>query len=348
MTNDGSKDLRLLRRMQGLIAFLVLVWMLRAASEILMPLGVAAVITALVWPLQAWLEKRLPRSLGVVATMSVMLSVVAAIGSLLWMCSRELAAKAHEYRQLFQSFIDHINETLEKHHLFNLQNHLDPARLVNHAISLVESFAVGTYQFSGVVVAVLVFVVLLLIEITPFSRRLNEQLDKRNAAKWLGAARNSATGIHRFMLTRTFTSFIVGLATGILTWAIGLDFPLVWAVMSFFLNYIPVLGAIVAVIPPSLIALLNPGAWWVVFVTPLGLTLIHFVVGNYVDPLLQGRYLSLPPILVFYAIVFWGWVWGIWGAIIGVPMTVAMVISFKHFESTRRLAMLLLSRSKRE
>ena len=70
---------------------------------------------------------------------------------------------------------------------------------------------------------------------------------------------------------------------------------------------------------------------------------IH-VVGNYVDPLLQGHYLSLPPLLVFYAIVFWGWIWGIVGAVLGVPLTVAFVITCQHFESTRWVADVLLTR----
>ena len=108
------------------------------------------------------------------------------------------------------------------------------------------------------------------------------------------------------------------------------------------LNYIPVLGSVVAVIPPTLVALIQPNFLWLAPTTLGGLSLIQMGVGNYLDPLLQGRYLSLPPLLIFYAIVFWGWLWGIAGAALGVPLTVATVIICQHFENTRWLANLLM------
>lgn len=348
MTNEGSREACVLRWLLGAVAFLVLIWMLRAASTILTPLAIAAFIVMLVWPLQVWLERRLSTTLSVVVTIVVMMLVLMAVGTLLWICAGELASKAGEYRQLVESFIGRINTALKHYHLPGLQGHFNPARLIDQAMSLAGTFAVGTYQFGGFVVLVLVFVVLLLIEVQPFEHRLRRHMTEETAANWLDLTHSIAVNVHRFMLTRTFTSAITGVLTGLFTWAIGLDFPLVWGVIAFVLNYIPVLGSVVAVIPPTLVALLQPNCLWLAPTTLGGLTIIQMGVGNYLDPLLQGRYLSLPPLLVFFSLVFWGWVWGIPGALLGVPLTVAIVITCQHFENTRWLAQLLLKNSSEE
>ena len=336
---------REMRPLMGLVAFFIVVWMLHAAANILMPLAMAAFVVVLIWPLQVWLERRLPVGVSVGVTMMALLLVFAAAGAVLWICAGELASKAGEYRQLFQAFFERVNTWMTHYHLPSMQAHFDPSRLIGQAMSVAGTFAIGTYQFSGFVVLMLVFVVLLLIEVHPFARRLRQHSTPSEADNWLDLTQNVTVNIHRFMLTRTFTSAITGILTGLLTWSIGLDFPLVWAVIAFVLNYVPVLGSIVAVIPPTLVALIQPNFLWLAPTTLGGLTLIQMTVGNYLDPLLQGRYLSLPPLLVFFSIVFWGWVWGIGGALLGVPLTVAVVIGFQQFEPTRWLSRLLLRRS---
>lgn len=329
------------RHLMGLVGFFIVVWMLHAAANILMPLAMAAFIVVLIWPLQVWLERRLPVGISVGVTIISLLLVFAAGGAVLWICAGELASKAGEYRQLFQAFFGRVDTWITHYHLPSIQTHFNPSKLIGQAMSVAGTFAIGTYQFSGFVVLVLVFVVLLLIEVHPFSQRLRQHSTRSEADNWLDLTHNITVNIHRFMLTRTFTSAITGILTGLFTWSIGLDFPLVWAVIAFILNYIPVLGSIVAVIPPTLVALIQPNFLWLAPTTLGGLAIIQMSVGNYLDPLLQGRYLSLPPLLVFFSIVFWGWVWGIGGALLGVPLTVAVVISFEHFENTRWLARLL-------
>ena len=151
-----------------------------------------------------------------------------------------------------------------------------------------------------------------------------------------------AAQIRRFMVTRTLTSGITGLLTGLYTWVIGLDFPLVWAVLAFVLNYVPVLGSVVAVIPPTLVAMIQPDSGWLAVLTLGGLFIIQFTVGNYVDPVLQGRFLALSPFLLFFSIVFWGWVWGIAGALLAVPLTLGLVTFCQGFESSRWVVELLV------
>ncbi|MCL5097026.1 MAG: AI-2E family transporter [Candidatus Omnitrophica bacterium] len=325
-----------------MIGILVLIWTLRAASTVMMPLAVAFFIVILVWPLQVRLEQRLSRALSVPITFFVILLAFAFMGTMLWLCANSIASRSDKFQQFIQSFITRLDMVLTHHHLPFGWGQLDPDRIIGQAVSIAGTFAIGTYRFLGYSVLVAVFVMSLLIDVQPFCHRLEERIDKAKAQKLLDVARNTTVSIQRFMLTRTLTSAITGLLTGLFAWAVGLDFAIVWAVTAFVLNYIPVLGAIVAVIPPTLVALIQPGSIWLAPVTLGVLSTIHFTVGNYVDPLLQSRYLSLPLLLVFFSIVFWDWMWGIPGVLLGVPMTMAIVITCQHFDNTRWVAKLLL------
>jgi predicted PurR-regulated permease PerM len=73
----------------------------------------------------------------------------------------------------------------------------------------------------------------------------------------------------------------------------------------------------------------------------LGVGGVQFVMGQYIDPLLQGKYLALSPLVVLLSVTFWGWLWGVAGAFIGVPLTIGIVITCRHFERTRWIATLL-------
>ena len=145
-------------------------------------------------------------------------------------------------------------------------------------------------------------------------------------------------------MTRTLTSALTGTCTGLITLLVGLDFALVWAVLAFLLNYIPVIGSIIAVIPPTLLALIHPEAVWVAPVTLGSLALLQFSIGNNLDPRLQGHFLSLSPLVLFFSLAFWGWVWGIPGAVIGESLTVTLLTVCHHFESSRWIPDLIARR----
>jgi predicted PurR-regulated permease PerM len=120
---------------------------------------------------------------------------------------------------------------------------------------------------------------------------------------------------------------------------LGVDFALVWGLVAFVLNYVPTLGSIVAVIPPTLLVLIFQGIGRGV-ATLVGLAVIQVILGNFVDPRLQGRTLKLSPFVALLSIVFWGWVWGIPGAVLGIPMTISLIVFSQEFKSTRAIALL--------
>lgn len=138
----------------------------------------------------------------------------------------------------------------------------------------------------------------------------------------------------------TLTSFLTGILTSIWCLIVGVDLFFVWGLIAFVLNYVPTLGSIIAVIPSTLVALIFSGVGRCI-ATLIGLAIIQVIMANFVDPRVQGKSLQLSPFIALVSIAFWGWVWGIPGAILGVPMTISIILFCQEFKVTRGISIVL-------
>jgi predicted PurR-regulated permease PerM len=137
------------------------------------------------------------------------------------------------------------------------------------------------------------------------------------------------------------TSLITGVASAAWSFAVGLDLALIWGVLNFLLNFIPVIGNIVGIIPPTLYARIQFGDWTMPLVVFSGFVVLQIAISNVIYPMLQGRGMSMPPVVIIVALLFWGWIWGAVGALLAVPLTAALIIVCQQFESTKPIAKLL-------
>jgi predicted PurR-regulated permease PerM len=126
-------------------------------------------------------------------------------------------------------------------------------------------------------------------------------------------------------------------------WAVGVDFAAFWALMIFLLNFIPIIGALLGVTFPSLLALVQFETIGPFLVTSLALSGAQFVVSNLVEPRLMGRKLHLSPLVIILSLAFWGGLWGVVGMILCVPIMVILMIICGHFGPTRPIAIMLSS-----
>ena len=143
-----------------------------------------------------------------------------------------------------------------------------------------------------------------------------------------------------YLVVRTVLGAITGTLYGLWTWAFGLEFALVWGLLGFLLNYIPTLGSIVAGALPIAFAFFTKD-FGTALIIGAGLLVIEQVMGNFVDPRLQGKQLSLSPLVVLFSLLVWGWIWGVPGALLAVPLTVLITIVFTHLSGLRRIALML-------
>jgi predicted PurR-regulated permease PerM len=153
--------------------------------------------------------------------------------------------------------------------------------------------------------------------------------------------------VNHYLFIKTWISLLTGLVAGVLCWAIGVDFPLLWGLLAFLLDYVPNIGSIIAAVPPVLLALvqLGPGQALAVLV---GYLIINNVLGNFVEPRFMGEGLGLSSFAVLLSLVFWGWVLGPVGMLLSIPLTMAVKIAMEEQPNMRWISLLLGSGSDAE
>ena len=183
-------------------------------------------------------------------------------------------------------------------------------------------------------IVVLVYVLLGLLETEAIARKARAALSAGAAHVLIDGSALTASKLRRFLLVRT----IMSLATGSMVWALsaafGLRFAAEWGVIAFTLNYIPFIGPFVATLLPTLYALAQFGSPQSAVFIFAGLNVIQFIIGSYIEPRVAGYALAISPFLVLFSVFFWMFLWGLFGAFIGVPITIAILTYCSQSPST--------------
>ncbi len=187
-------------------------------------------------------------------------------------------------------------------------------------------------DFFSTAVLVLILTVFMLIEARMFGRRFEAICDARgpNLQRLLSATRD----IQRYLGIKALISLATGVLAGLLCWAAGLDFALLWGITAFVLNFIPVFGSIIAGVPPTLLALVSSGLPSA-FAVAGGYILINNMLGNFIEPMLMGQRFGVSSLVVVLSVVFWGWLWGPIGMFLAVPLTMMVKVVLDNSEEFR-------------
>ena len=151
---------------------------------------------------------------------------------------------------------------------------------------------------------------------------------------------HAAVEVQRYLVVKTLLCVVTGVLSGAWAAIVGVDFPLLWGLLTFVLNYVPSLGPALALAPPLAVAAITLGpAGALTFA--VGHLAVGMVIGNLVEPRIVGRALGLSSLAVFVSMFFWGWMWGPLGALFAVPLTMALRTALEASEESRWLAVLL-------
>jgi predicted PurR-regulated permease PerM len=188
------------------------------------------------------------------------------------------------------------------------------------------------------IVLILLTVTFILLEASSFPVKLRAILGDPQAA--FPHFSRFVDTMKRYMFFQTAISLTTGVLIGIWLAIIGVDFPVLWGLLAFLLNYIPNLGAILAAVPAILLAFIQLGMGHAVLAAA-GYIVINFILGNVIQPRLMGRGLGLSTLVVFLSLVFWGSLLGLVGMVLSIPITMTFKIAFERNESTGWIAVLL-------
>ena len=309
--------------------------------DVAMPVILAVVLKLLLQPLVRVLEQiYLPRIVGVIVVLCLLLGVLTGIGMAVAGPGSGWANKLPESLPRLQQHLSFIAEPIGgvRHLLKRAEQSVQketppepastpvPTPTAPAAPALHEAVVLGALfaTTADVVTAILTTIVVLFFLLQSgetFLRRLVEILprfkEKRQA---VDIAQQVERNISAYLLTITIMNAGVGVVTGVIMWACGVGDPLLWGTVAFLLNYVPVLGPIIATILFAMVGLLMFDSLWTAVLPAALYFAVHLLEGEFVTPLVLAKRFTLNPVLVILSLIFWFWMWGVVGAILAVPM----------------------------
>lgn len=324
-------------RLLAVIAFILVVAALKFAYPVVMPIVVAAFIIAVAWPIKPWLEQVLPSSLSSAGTVLILLAIIAGFAAIIYFLLLEVALTFTQNQGQFRQLYEKLTSLAQQHGLLVNGGFGGFDRLV----SMGEILLSRVYTILGYFGVIAVLVILGLPEVPALAARLREQLRKGESREVVDAVEQIAGKFRRYIAMTVLTSIITGVASAVWGYTIGLDLALIWGVLNFLLNFIPIVGNIIGIIPPTLYAFIQFESWTMTLIVFAGFAVLQVVISNFIYPMLQGRSMAMSGVLIIAALLFWSWLWGVAGALLAVPLTAALIITCQHFKSTATIASLL-------
>jgi len=315
---------------------------LKAARGVLFPLALAVFLSYVAdAPIGFLVQRKVPRTVAVALVLVVTFVVLYVVVVVFYASGRAFIEGLPRYAERWAGLRRAVEARLA---LFNAQgglasiwDRLDPARVAAAALGLLGPFL----AFFSNLLVVFVFLALLVAGrgrlLEKLSRILPEEKGVR--AREVVSAVNSQ--VRKYIAIKTLISLGNGLVVWLILTAFGVDFAAVHGFLAFMLNFIPNFGSFIAAALRFLLTLVQFGTLWVplaVLATTVG---TDELLGSLIEPRLMGRGLDLSPLVVFFALVFWGWLWGVAGMVLAVPITGVVKIVCENIPSLRFLAVLM-------
>eukprot|EP01087_Luapelamoeba_hula_P005773 TRINITY_DN1581_c0_g1_i1.p1 TRINITY_DN1581_c0_g1~~TRINITY_DN1581_c0_g1_i1.p1 ORF type:complete len:512 (-),score=68.44 TRINITY_DN1581_c0_g1_i1:120-1655(-) len=253
---------------------------------------------------------RLPRALAVLIVFSLIICVVALLCLAIFLSVKQIVSHKDTYAAELDRWLDMIVALAKKLGYEDADiNDLMPD--INW-----ESYAINVIGILSDLVPELVVVVLFVVYML---------LDFNANATRSELRRNIDNKVRKYILVHSLIALVTGFLTWLILFVLGIPLSIFFGLMAFLLEYVPNIGAVIAVVMPLPLVLLSPHVGWVTivltFLLPAGL---HFLLGQVMEPRILGHVLEMPALTVLAGLMFWGYLWGIIGAVLSVPLTASI------------------------
>ena len=339
------RDTKLIVIFLGLLAFFAIGFVLNILEPILLPFVVAVFLSRIFGPLNLALRRRrVPGPLSILLVLIVVSIGLLIFGWAVYSSAQAFTAALPRYQERTQALLAGTSGWLASSfpwlqtqiQQWHWEKAFELSSLTGFAAAMLGSFLL----FFNDAFLVLLFLVFLLGGSEGFPAKIRRALDPASAERLGAMIHNIEAGVRRYILTKTLINLMTGALVTALLAAFGVDFPLLWGLLTFLAHYIPSVGAVISVGLPTIFFFLqfSPGTALLIAVLNAAL---QFVIGNAVEPRIMGSSLDLSPLLVLLSLIFWGWLWGPWGMILSVPITSTIKIICENVEALHPLAVLM-------
>jgi predicted PurR-regulated permease PerM len=336
---DGNRRTQSVRVITIIAGVVIVVAGLRAAQPVLIPFLVAVFLAVLGSVPLLWLQRKgVPAPLAVLIVVAALVVLGVGVATLLGTSLNSFTAALPGYQERLREEMSESIAWLTARGIEvsgqAVMQHVDPGA----AMGLVARVLAGLGGVLTNAFLITLTVVFILLEASSFPGKVRAALGKPEAS--LAPFTAFAGNMNRYLAIKTAASFATGVSAAIWVWILGIDFPLLWGLVAFLLNYIPNLGSIIAAVPPVLLGFIQYGLGRAALVAA-GYVAINVILGSMVEPRFQGRGLGISTLVVFLSLVFWGWVWGPVGMLLSVPLTMTLKIALEISPETRWVAVLM-------
>lgn len=353
----------------GVLTTIMVGWVLHVGAGILQPLVIALLLASMLQPVVRGLARwKIPPVLTVILIVSMLFWGLARVGMILQynIASFIYGTPDSPPIERMDPFGGEEAEALAKQSggwdgiLGGINDRVQassmPKPMATYLISSLEEVDVQGFvsgvigsgvEFMRSLTLVVIYMLFIFAEQAVFRRKILSVSGERRAdtEKVLDTI---GRGIQRYLGVKTITSFATGALCYFALRALDVPYSLLFAFLTFFLNYIPTFGSIIAGILPTVTALSTGSSWnTVVIIVTVYLT-VNLVLGSYLEPKILGRELNLSPLVIIISVVVWAGLWGVVGTFLAVPLTAGLQIMLASRENTRPIAVMLSSGPPRE
>jgi predicted PurR-regulated permease PerM len=331
------------RKGSAIIAFaavIVIIYGLQMAKVLLVPFLIAAFLAMISARPMLWMQaRRVPAFLAALIIVTVMMLVLFVAGTIVGRSIADFTAELPKYQESLKGIVQGFVQMMANFFKFEtsvekISEMIDPGWALGFAASILNGLK-GVLTNTFLIIFTMIFI---LLEASSVSTKVEAAFGK--AAVSMERPRKFLTNLGRYLGFKTLVSLATGFCAWLLALAVGLDFPVLWAMLAFLLNYVPTIGSIIAAVPAVLLALVQLGPESAI-ATATGFAVINVMFGNVIEPRLMGYGVGISPLVVFVGLVFWGFVFGPVGMLLSVPLTMTLKLALESDESTRWVAILL-------
>ena len=336
--------MKLFRTALALIVVFLVFYLLHLGQALLLPFVIAVAVVFLINVLTHTIcmlhigKISLPRPVAMVFAIAVILASLSLVIQLITLNIASVISAAPEYQQNLLVLIQKSYKAFGIEETPNIRQILSNIDLQSY----LQDFGGTVRSLVSSAGIIIVYLIFLLVEQRTFSKKIRALVkDPDRLQDVFELIEKIRSDIRLYIGIKVFTSLLTALMSYLVLNLVGVDFASFWAVLIFFLNFIPTIGSIIATAFPSILTLVQFDTLGPFIIVASILTSIQFCIGSLMEPRLMGKRLNLSPIVILFSLGLWGSIWGIPGMFLCVPITVITVIIFSYFPETRPIAILL-------
>ncbi|MFH1051757.1 MAG: AI-2E family transporter [bacterium] len=336
-----------------IIIFLVLIlYLMSALSNLLIPLVLAVLFAALFQPLTMKLSKsKIPNwlilPLIIIITLAIFFGVLNIIISTINQIGEQQQFLLDRLEIRTNDFLIWINSaTGMKFTSGNIFSELKEGLSSGWISSKVGGLASSIGSFTGSFFMFSLYFVVLLAGMANFHNYV-EYIAADKKEVFFENAEKLQSSILKYIITKFFISLTTGTFVFLICTAFGIKFAIFWGFLTFTFNFIPSIGSIISTIPPVLMSVIQYDNFETPIILLILLIVVQFSIGNFIEPKIMGDRLKLNTITVIFGLVFWGYIWGIPGMVLSVPLMVLLKLLFENSPSLSIVARIMSSPDKK-